>query len=103
VELMAVTSAIAAVASTAGSMYMGSKQASAQKKAGRQAAREAEASRRQQDREFNRVNQKSPNIAATMTRNRAAGQGGVAGTYLTGPSGSAATGGMLGRSTLLGG
>lgn len=100
---MAVTSAIAAVASTAGSVYMGQRQAKAQKRAGQQAAREAEAARRQQDREFNRLNQKAPNIAATMTRNRAAGQSGVAGTYLTGPSGSSVTSGMLGRSTLLGG
>ena len=99
---MAVTSAIAAVDSTAGSLYMGQKQAKAQKKAGQQAAREAEAARRQQDREFNRLNQKSPNIAATMQRNRAAGGGGVAGTYLTGTGGAPASGGMLGRTTLLG-
>jgi hypothetical protein len=99
---MAVTSAIAAVASTAGSIYMGRKQASAQKKAGRQAAVQAEASRRQQDREFNRLNQKSPNIAATMQRNRAAGSGGVSGTFLTGQGGAPVGGGMLGRTTLLG-
>lgn len=99
---MAVTSAIAAVASTAGSLYAGQRQASAQKKAGQQAAREAEAARRQQDREFNRANQKSPNIAATMRRNRAAGQSGVAGTYLTGTGGAPTAPGMLGRTTLLG-
>lgn len=101
---MAVTSAIAAVAGTAGSLYAGQKQARAQRRAGEQAARDAEAARRQQEREFNRVNQKSPNIAATMTRNRGAASGGVAGTFLTGASGtSGASGaGMLGRTTLLG-
>jgi hypothetical protein len=81
---------------------MGAKQMSAQKKAGRQAAVQAEASRRQQDREFNRLNQKSPNIAATMNRNRAAGSGGVSGTFLTGQGGAPVGGGLLGRTTLLG-
>lgn len=100
---MAVTSAIAAVASTAGSIYMGQKQAKAQKKAGQQAAREAEAARRQQDREFNRLNQKTPNVSALMRKNRAAGGGGVSGTFLTGTGGAPATGSMLGRTTLLGG
>lgn len=100
---MAVTSAIAAVASTAGSVYMGQRQARAQRRAGEQAARDAEASRRQQERDFNRVNQKSPNIAATMQRNRGAASGGVSGTFLTGSSGTnAGGGGMLGRTTLLG-
>lgn len=100
---MAVTSAIAAVASTAGSVYMGQRQARAQRRAGEQAARDAEAARRQQERDFNRVNQKSPNIAATMQRNRGAASGGVSGTFLTGPSGTnAGGGGMLGRTTLLG-
>jgi len=92
----------AIVASTAGSMYMGAKQAKAQKKAGQQAAREAEASRRQQDREFNKANQKQPNVAATMKRNRAAAGGGVGGTFLTGSGGVPATTGLLGRTTLLG-
>ena len=99
---MAVTSAIAAVASTAGSIYMGQKQASAQKKAQRQAARQAEDARKQQDREFNRLNQKQPNIAATMRRNRTAGQSGVAGTYLTGTGGAPTSSSMLGRTKLLG-
>jgi 4-diphosphocytidyl-2C-methyl-D-erythritol kinase len=81
---------------------MGNKQAKAQKKQGQQAARQAEDAQRQQDREFNRLNQKSPNIASTMKRNRTAGQSGVAGTYLTGSGGAATTPGMLGSSKLLG-
>ena len=99
---MAVTSAIAAVASTAGSIYAGQKQASAQKKAGRMAARDAEASRRQQDREMNRLNQKSPNVAALMKRNRGAAAGGVSGTYLTGTGGAPVSNTLLGRTTVLG-
>ena len=101
---MGISSAISAVApfSFAASAYTSSRNAKAQKKAGQQAAREAEAARRQQDREFNRLNQKSPNIAATMQRNRAAGSGGVSGTFLTGQGGAPVGGGMLGRTTLLG-
>lgn len=100
---MAVTSAIAAVASAGATAYGANRQRQQQRSASQQAARDAEAARRQQDREFNRANQKAPNVAATMTRNRAAGQGGVAGTYLTGSGGAPVSNGMLGRTTLLGG
>lgn len=99
---MAISAGIAAVASTAGSIYAGQKQASAQKKAGRAAARDAEAARRQQDREMNRLNQKAPNIAATMKRNRGAAGGGVSGTYLTGTGGAPVSNTLLGRTTVLG-
>lgn len=92
----------ATVASTATSMYTGAKQARLQKRAGQQAARQAETQQRQMDREFNRANQKTPNIAAMMTRNRAAGGGGIGGTFLTGQGGAGVSGGMLGRTSLLG-
>lgn len=85
-----------------GMIYQGQKAAKMQKRAGEQAARDAEAARRQQDRDFNRLNQKSPNIAATMRRNRAAGSTGVSGTYLTGAGGAPANASMLGRTTILG-
>jgi len=94
--------AIAVAGSTASSVYSGQKQAKLQKRAGRQAARQAETQQRQMDREFNRANQKTPNIAAMMTRNRAAGGGGVGGTFLTGQGGAPVSGGMLGRTSLLG-
>jgi len=98
-----VTLLAAAVAgSTASSIYSGQKQAKLQKRAGQQAARQAETQQRQMDREFNRANQKTPNIAAMMTRNRAAGGGGVGGTFLTGQGGAPVSGGMLGRTSLLG-
>ena len=92
----------ATAASTATSLYTGQKQASAQKRAGRQMARQAEAAQRQAQREFNAANQKAPDIAALMKRNRAMGQAGVSGTYLTGPGGATPGAGMLGRTTLLG-
>jgi hypothetical protein len=92
----------AVIGSTASSMYTGAKQARLQKRAGQQAARQAETQQRQMDREFNRANQKTPNIAAMMTRNRAAGGGGIGGTFLTGQGGAGVSGGMLGRTSLLG-
>lgn len=100
---MALTAlATAAVASTGYSVYSGQKAAKTQKRAATQAARQAEQQQRQAEREFNRANQKRPNIAAMMTRNRAAGGGGLAGTFLTGQGGAPVAGGMLGRTSLLG-
>ena len=94
--------AVAATASTANSIYSGNQAARRQKTAARAAATQAEAAQRQSEREFNRANQKRPNVAAMMTANRAAGSGGVSGTFLTGTGGAPATGGMLGRTSLLG-
>lgn len=99
---MAVTSAIAAVAAVGHSVYQGEKMRKAQKKAAGTAARQAELAQRQSEREFNRLNQKTPNIAATMQRNRTAGGVGVSGTYLTGAAGAPVTTGMLGRTAKLG-
>lgn len=99
---MAVTAAVTAVAAGA-SVYSANKQAKAQKRAQRQAAKQAEDARRQADREFNRANQKSPNVAALFKKNKAAGGMGVGGTFLTGSGGAPVASGMLGRTTLLGG
>lgn len=99
---MAITAAVAAAATTVG-VYSGNKQRSAQKKAQRQAASNAEAARRQADREFNKANQKSPNVAALTKRNKASSKSGVSGTFLTGNQGAPTNSGMLGRTTLLGG
>lgn len=95
--------ATAATAATAAGVYSGSKQRSAQKRAQRQAASNAEAARRQADREFNKANQKSPNVAALTKRNKASSKSGVSGTFLTGNQGAPTNSGMLGRTTLLGG
>ena len=62
------TLAAAAVAGVGASVYQGEKARKAQKKAGGLAAKQAEAAQKQSEREFNRLNQKTPNIAATMTR-----------------------------------
>lgn len=96
------TIAAAAVAGLGASVYQGEKARKAQKKAGGLAAKQAEAAQKQSEREFNRLNQKTPNIAATMQRNRAAGGVGVSGTYLTGAGGAPTTTGMLGRTSKLG-
>ena len=92
----------AIMGSTAASVVQGQQQMRAQKRASRQAQRQAESAQRQAQREFNAANQKAPDIAALMKRNRAMASKGVSGTYLTGPGGISPGGGMLGRTTLLG-
>lgn len=67
-----------------------------------QAKRGAENAARMAQRETNRANQKTPNIAALMKRNLDASSAGVGGTFLTGAGGAPVASGMLGRSTLLG-
>jgi type II secretory pathway pseudopilin PulG len=98
-----VTLAIAASAAASGaSVYQGQKAQKAQRRAANQAASQAEQQQRQAEREFNRANQKRPNIAALAARNRAMSGGGVGGTFLTGTMGAPVSGGMLGRTSLLG-
>lgn len=94
--------AAATVANTAYSVYSGQKAARRQKTAATMATRQAEAAQAQSEREFNRANQKRPNVAAMMVKNRATGGGSIGGTYLTGVGGAPATGGMLGRTNVLG-
>lgn len=94
--------AAATVANTAYSVYSGQKSARMQKNAARTAAQQAEQQQRMAQREFNRANQKTPNVAAMMVRNRAAGGGGPGGTFLTGAGGAPVSGGMLGRTSVLG-
>lgn len=99
---MAISAVVGAVAAGT-SVYSASKQRKAQKRAQRQAAQQAEDARRQADREFNRANQKSPNVAALFKKNKASGGMGSSGTFLTGSGGAPVGAGMLGRTTLLGG
>lgn len=99
---MALTAAIASVATSAATVYQGARAQKAQKRAANQAASQAEQQQLQAEREFNRANQKRPNIAALAARNRAMGQGGPGGTFLTGTMGAPVSGGMLGRTSLLG-
>lgn len=99
---MAITAGIAAAVGTTYSIYSGEKARKANKQATTQAKADAQKAATQADRDFNKLNQKAPNIAALMKRNKDAGSQGVGGTYLTGAGGAAPTPGMLGRSTLLG-
>lgn len=101
---MGFTALAAALVGTAGAqMYSSNKAAKTQKRAMEQSAAQAEQARIQADREFNRANQKTPNVAALYRRNKAAGGAGVSGTFLTGAGGAPVSAGMLGRTTLLGG
>jgi uncharacterized protein HemX len=102
---MAISGTIAAVGALGAgvSAYQGEKMRKAQKKAGDAQAKQAEAMQRQSEREFNKLNQKQPNIAVLQAGNRAVAGGGPSGSFLTGPSGAPVTSGLLGRTTLLGG
>ena len=100
---MAISAIVAGGLAAGATVYSANKAAKAQKRASRQAANDAEAARVQADREFNKVNQKAPNVAALMKRNRAQGSAGGSGTFLTGTTGAPVSGSMLGRTTLLGG
>jgi archaellin len=99
---MALTAAIASVAASGASIYQGQKAQKAQRRAANQATMQAEMQQSQAEREFNRANQKRPNIAALAARNRAMSGGGVGGTFLTGTMGAPTSSGMLGRTSLLG-
>jgi type II secretory pathway pseudopilin PulG len=94
--------AAAAVATAGATVAQGRQAQRAQRKAADQATMQAEMQQSQAEREFNRANQKRPNIAALAARNRAMSGGGVGGTFLTGTMGAPTSSGMLGRTSLLG-
>lgn len=77
-----------------------SRAADNQKTANQQAMAAADAENRRQDREFNRLNARRPNVAALAARNAVAG---ASPTMLTGPQGAGIDESLLGRTTLLGG
>lgn len=74
----------------------------AQQRAQDEAKRQAKLQAQQAERDFNRVNQKKPNVAAMMGANAAAASGGAGSTMLTGPQGVDTSTMRLGRTTLLG-
>lgn len=90
------------------SLYQASKARKAQKKSTAAAEEMAVQERAQQQRQFNRVNQKQPNIAALLDRARQSAGGGVGSTMLTGARGisgggsAGSTGSLLGSNSLLG-
>jgi 23S rRNA pseudoU1915 N3-methylase RlmH len=95
-----VSAAVAGVSAVA-SHQQAKKQESQQKKAQQQAQVQAQKQEKQAERDFNRQNQKKPDLAKIMEGNAKAGQAGS--TMLTGPSGVDGNSLALGRNTLLGG
>lgn len=82
--------------------YSASKQASAMRAA--TASNEATAASQAQrsEEQFNKANQKAPDIAAMMSSNQQAMKQGIGATFLTGPSGVAPSALTLGKPSLLG-
>ena len=95
----AITAAV--VTAAAASVYSAKKQSDAQKKAQRSAEAIAEKQKNQAEREFNRANAKTPDLAAIMASNKRAE--GAGSTMLTGPQGVSQDALSLGKNTLLGG
>ena len=102
--------AVAAVASTAYSVYAGERAADKQNEAlGQQRQAQADAkvaAEKQQstaEQNVNKANAKSPDAGAILSAATQAAKGGPAGTMLTGPSGVNQADLSLGKSTLLGG
>ena len=102
--------AVAAVASTAYSLYSGERAAEKQQEAlGQQRTAQAEAktaAEKQQataEQNVNRANAKQPDAGAILSQASQAAKGGPAGTMLTGPMGVNTADLNLGKSTLLGG
>lgn len=94
--------AAAAVAGTGYSIYSGEKARGEQKKASLLTAQKADEASKAQDRQFNKLNAKQPDMSAILAAIGAQGGKGRSGTFLTGAGGAPTSGGMLGRSTLLG-
>lgn len=94
----AITAAV--VTAAAASVYSAKKQSDAQKKAQRSAEAIAEKQKNQAEREFNRANAKTPDLAGIMASNKRAE--GAGSTMLTGPQGVDTGSLSLGKSTLLG-
>lgn len=91
----------AAIAGAGASAYSAKKESDAQKKAQRSAEAIAEKQKNQAEREFNRANAKTPDLAAIMASNQRAE--GAGSTMLTGPQGVSQDALSLGKNTLLGG
>jgi hypothetical protein len=95
--------AVTAAAGVGASAYAANQGRAQQNQAMRQAAGAAAKNNQMADEATNRANAKSPDVAALMASNLAAGQQGAAGTMLTGPGGVDPNSLTLGKNTLLGG
>lgn len=104
---LAVTAAIAlGTALVAGPSYLqydAAKDAQkAQQSAEQRAAQQAREQATKAERDFNRLNQKKPNLAAMLEGNLSAASGGAGSTMLTGPAGVDMSAMKLGKTSLLG-
>ncbi len=95
--------AVAAVATTATSLYNAKEQRTANSQALDQQREVAAKNAVLSDEANNRANAKKPDIMALMSANALSGKAGQSGTMLTGPSGVDPASLTLGKSTLLGG
>lgn len=87
----------------AGSSYVsGKKAAKAQKASQQQAEAQARVTAQRAEQDFNRANQRQPNIASLFAGNRRGAGGGLGSTFLTGVSGVTNSSLPLGGATLLG-
>lgn len=91
-----------AVLGAGASLYSASKSASAQKRAAAQAETSAARQAQQSETAFNKANQKTPDLAYMLDRNKKLASAGVGSTFLTGPAGAPPLANMLGRPALLG-
>ena len=93
----------AAVLGAGASAYSASKASKAQSKANATNERIAAQQAQQAEEQFNKQNQKQPDIAAMMKNNMNSMRQGIGATFLTGPSGAPVNTGLLGGNSLLGG
>lgn len=87
----------------AGSIVNGAKAAKQAKKAQKANEAQAAADAQRSEEQFNKANQKVPDILAMFDSNSQAARTGMGGTFLTGPAGVDNSLLTLGKSSLLGG
>lgn len=92
----------AALLGAGASVYSANKASKSAKAANQQNERLAASQAQASETQFNKANQKAPDIAAMMSRNQDAMKGGIGTTFLTGAQGVAPSALTLGKSTLLG-
>lgn len=101
-ETLAIISAAVGAVGTAHSIIAGSEQASQQKKAAAQAQDNAAKTAEQSQEQINRQNAQSPDTNAINSANQNAAKGGGGSTMLTGSQGVDPGSLSLGKTTLLG-
>lgn len=97
------TIAASAILGAGTSIYQGEQQKKQAKKSRRQNAARAEEEATRQDREYNRLNKRNPNVGQALANNTNAAKSGVGSTMLTGPGGIGSNALNLSNNTLLGG